>query len=97
MGVAGEVAVPRRWSLADVDGHVRSADEWPVSHLLVFVERDCPTSQGALTALADSAAGLPAVVVVSQGRPQAAHDLVRACRADRLPVLVEPEPHPVSA
>ena len=88
----------REWALADLDGRVRTAAEVRGrAHLLVFVERDCPTSRGALTALADSAAGIGTVTVVSQGRPQAALDLVRACRAGRLRVLVEPEPHPVSA
>ncbi|MBW3657825.1 MAG: thioredoxin [Actinobacteria bacterium] len=86
----------RPWALADLDGRVR--DVLPGTdgpRLVVFVERDCPTSRGALAALAGGPAGR--TTVVSQGRPQAALDLVRRCGAGALGVLVEPEPHPVSA
>lgn len=92
----GSAAADHR--LADVDGHVRRVlADGATAQLLVFVERDCPTSRGALTALAGEEATAAAVTIVSQGRPQAAHDLVRSCRAGALRVLVEPEPHPVSA
>lgn len=81
--------------LATLAGHVapvRPDDAGP--HLVVIVERDCPTSRGALQALA--AADVPATVV-SQGRHEAARDLVRSTGADGLRVLVEPAPHDVSA
>jgi hypothetical protein len=90
-------ATTTTWMLSDLDGRVHEAGELHGrAHLLVFVERDCPTSRGALAALAGSAASLGAVTIVSQGRPQAAHDLVRSCDAAGLHLLIEPEPHPVS-
>lgn len=82
--------------LAGLDGRVatlaeRLGDE---TGLIVVVERDCPTSQGALRALGQAAGR---VVVVSQGLPQAAQDLVADTGAGDLDVLVEPAPHAVSA
>lgn len=87
---------PTRY-LADLHGRVHDASAAGRSHLVVFVERDCPTSRGALSALAQSGLTEAAVTVISQGRPQAAHDLVAATGATAMRVLVEPEPHPLSA
>jgi hypothetical protein len=91
-------AATSTWHLADLDGRVHDASEVAGRrHLLVFVERDCPTSRGSLSALATSDLADAAVVVVSQGRPQAAQELVATTGASSLRVLVEPEPHPLSA
>ena len=81
--------------LAALDGRVATiADLLPgTAGLVVVAERDCPTSRGALRALADAGAHL---VVISQGRIEAAQDLVADTAAHDLPVLVEPAPHPVS-
>lgn len=63
--------------------------------LVVIVERDCPTSQGALRALAASDPGR--VIVVSQGRVEAAAALIAETGTPERHVLVEPAPYPVSA
>lgn len=85
-----------RTPLSGLDGRVRTLAEVAGDEalLVVVVERDCPTSQGALRALA-TAGGR--IAVVSQGRPEAARDLVDDTDSAHLPVLVEPAPHPVSA
>ena len=77
--VAGRVHRP-------VDPHARG----PV--LLVFAERDCPTSTATLAALRDAGGDL---VVVSEGAPEAARELA-GIAGDRT-VLVETAPYPVSA
>lgn len=83
-------------ALAGVDGRVTTLGErmGGSTGLIVVVERDCPTSQGAVRAL--STAG-GRVTVISQGRPEAAQDLMADTGASNLDVLVEPAPHPVSA
>lgn len=82
--------------LALVDGRVATLGERAGAGplLVVVVERDCPTSQGALRALADVDASL---AVVSQGRAEAAGDLLAQTGAGDLATFVEPAPHPVSA
>lgn len=89
------VTAPLTVALADLDGRLRTlgelADDRPL--LVVVAERDCPTSRGAVTALAGTGARL---VVVSQGLAAAAADLVEVCQTGDVPVLVEPAPHPVS-
>ena len=82
--------------LAHVDGSVRPllGDAAPPPTLVVVVERDCPTSQGALRALRDAGGK---VVVLSQGRPEAARALIEETETAGLDVLVEVAPHPVSA
>lgn len=69
--------------------------------LIVVVERDCPTSQGALRALADTDGR---VAVVSQGRIEATQSLLAACGmghggdalAGAVAVLVDTAPYDVS-
>jgi hypothetical protein len=58
----------------------------------VFVERDCPTSAATLRALAGTGARM---AVVSEGRAEAARDLVAATGVSG-PVLVEEAPYEVS-
>src|SRR5688500_3773237 len=80
--------------LTDVHGAVRPLEELRASGpvLLIFVERDCPTSTAALEALRGAAGN---VVVVSEGSPEAARELA-GLAGDRT-VLVETAPYPVSA
>lgn len=91
-----DVQVALHTPLAGIDGRVSTLAErfGNAGGLFVVVERDCPTSQGALRALA-SAGGT--VSIVSQGRPQAAQDLIADTGAQNLDIVVEPAPHPVSA
>jgi hypothetical protein len=85
-----------RLPLAHIDGSVRSlvddAAAGPI--LVVVVERDCPTSQGALRALRDAGG---AVVVLSQGRPEAARALIEETDTAHLEVLIEVAPYAVSS
>lgn len=82
--------------LAGLDGRVHEplalGGDGPT--LLVVVERDCPTSRGALRALADAGAR---TVIISQGRTEAAAALATDTGTRHLDVLVEPAPHPVSS
>lgn len=82
------------FTLTDTSGAVRRLDalhrHGPV--LLLFVERDCPTSTATLSALRDCGGH---VVVVSEGSPEAARELA-SLAGDRT-VLVETAPYPVSA
>jgi hypothetical protein len=82
--------------LTDATGAVHCLDaltaRGPV--LLVFAERDCPTSVAAVRALTRCGGN---VVVICEGTPAAAEDLTAAAGADALPVLVEADPYPVSA
>lgn len=87
--------VDRTW-LADLEGRTHVVGPTGEPQLLVFVERDCPTSRGAVTALAAGTASLGSTTIISQGRPQATHDLVTSTGASDLTVLSEPEPHPLS-
>jgi hypothetical protein len=82
--------------LARIDGAVRTLlDHAAVdSTLVVVVERDCPTSQGALRALRDAGG---AIVVLSQGRPEAARALVEETDTGHLQVFIEVAPYAVSA
>lgn len=82
--------------LAGLDGRVASLSEVGADGptLLAVVEHDCPTSQGALRALADAGGR---VVVLSQGRPEAARRLVAQTRTRHLEVVVEVAPYRVSA
>ena len=81
--------------LARLDGSVGTlgaiAAEGPT--LVVVVERDCPTSRGALEVLAGSGGR---VVVLSQGRIEAARALVEEIDAQALDLFVELGPYPVS-
>ena len=81
--------------LAGLDGTVGTlADaiaEGP--SLVVVAERDCPTSRGAVHALAGVDARL---VVVSQGRFEAARELAEHAGLSDDRVLVEVRPYPVS-
>lgn len=81
--------------LAYLDGSVGPlvADTTEDAKLVVVVERDCPTSQGALRALRTSGASL---VVLHQGRPEAARELVSMTDAAELHVAIEVAPYPVS-
>jgi hypothetical protein len=83
------------FSLPDLEGASRDLDglRGGAGLLLVFAERDCPTSVATLRALAGSGARM---AVVSQGRIEAALDLAAATGV-RCPVLVEDSPYPVSA
>lgn len=89
--LSGVLAVP----LTGLDGRVLEpgtlVEDGPA--LLVVVERDCPTSRGALRALADAGGR---VVVICQGRIEAAQTLADETGIRHLDVLVEPAPHPVS-
>jgi hypothetical protein len=95
MATAPSVARALATPLARLDGRVRTlagvADGRPL--LLVVAERDCPTSRGAVRAIAGAGGH---VVVVSQGLAAAAADLRSVGDAQDLEVLVEPAPHPVS-
>ena len=90
--MSGVLSMP----LAGIDGRVHDAgalvEGGPT--LIVVVERDCPTSRGALRALADAGGH---VVVLCQGRSEAARALADETGTRHLDVLVEPAPHPVSA
>lgn len=81
--------------LARLDGSVGTlgsiAAEGPT--VAVVVERDCPTSRGALEVLATSGGR---VVVLSQGRIEAARALVDETDARGLNLFVETAPYPVS-
>ena len=89
--LSGALSVP----LAGLDGRVLEpgslVEDGPT--LLVVVERDCPTSQGALRALAGAGGR---VVVLCQGRIEAAQALADETGTRHLDVLVEPAPYPVS-
>jgi hypothetical protein len=82
--------------LSRLDGGVTSisalAADGPT--LLVVTEHDCPTSRGALRALAGAGAR---VVVLSQGRPEAAQRLTSETGSRHLDVVVEVAPYGVSA
>ncbi len=89
------VAAPLTDGLADLDGRISTLGEHAAGRplLVIVAERDCPTSRGAVTALAATGAYQ---VIVSQGLAAAAADLVEVCQPGDVPVLVEPAPHPVS-
>ena len=82
--------------LAGLDGRVTTlghrVGQGP--SLVLIVERDCPTSRGALRALAGA---VDRLTVISQGRPEAARELSEETDTGSLDVLVEPAPHPVPA
>lgn len=80
--------------LTDVHGRVHRLDELCASGpvLLLFVERDCPTSTATLEALRGARGN---VVVVSEGSAEAAASL-RPMAGHRA-ILVETAPYPVSA
>ena len=82
--------------LARLDGSVGSVGDVAAAGptLAVVVEHDCPTSQGALRAMADAGGR---IVVLSQGRPEAARNLTAATDTRHLDLLVEVAPYPVSA
>ncbi len=82
-------------TLSRLDGRVSTLADLAGSEplLVAVVERDCPTSRGALRALADVGGR---VAVLSQGRAEAAHDLAATTGTQHLDVLVEPAPHKVS-
>lgn len=61
--------------------------------VLAFVERDCPTCVGTLSALVGTGARF---AVVSEGTAEAAHYLIDRCGLDDVPVLIESAPYPVS-
>ena len=81
--------------LTGLDGRVHEpialVEDGPT--LVVVVERECPTSRGAMRALADADGR---VVVICQGRIEAAQALAGETGIRHLDVLVEPAPHPVS-
>lgn len=82
--------------LTDLDGRARRSDELLGGgpRLLVFVEHECPTSVATLRAIGSTSAS---VVVISEGPLEAARDLrARTGLDDRVPVLVETAPYPVS-
>jgi hypothetical protein len=82
------------FALPDIDGTIRTLDELRGTEpfLVVFAERDCPTSAAVLRALAESEARM---VVVSEGRREAARDLAQSTGVPG-PVLVEDAPYAVS-
>lgn len=94
MQVQSKAAPP--FVLSDVDHRVRHLDDicsqGPA--LLAFVERDCPTSLATLRALAATGARM---VVISEGRAEAARDLAATAGAEHLTMLVETAPYAVSA
>jgi hypothetical protein len=93
--VADDASTALELPLAWADGRVRSlADVAREATLVVVAERDCPTSRGAVRALA-TAGGR--VVILSQGRPEAAAALAAEAGPSPLQVAVEVAPHPVSA
>jgi hypothetical protein len=83
-------------TLSRLDGSVGTVGEAAAAGptLVVVVEYDCPTSQGALRALADTGGRL---LVLSQGRPEAGHRLTGETGTRHLDVMVEVAPYPVSA
>lgn len=93
--VAVDVVTALGTTLSRPDGRVGTvadrAAQGPL--LVVVVEHRCPVCRHALEALHDSGARL---VVISQGRTEAAGHLVAATGLDESDVLVEPDPHPVS-
>lgn len=94
-GVAVDAVTALGTTMSRLDGRVGSlADRAGGGPLLVaVVERRCPTSRAALTALAGTGARWCAV---SQGRPEAAALLRDTCGLGEADLLVEPAPHPVS-
>lgn len=94
-GVAVDAVTALGTSLSRPDGRIATlADAAAAGTLLVVVvEHGSAVCIDALTALRDTGARL---VVVSQGRPEAAAALVARTRLDERQVLVEPSPHPVS-
>lgn len=81
------------FTLSDTLGHIHRSDQLTSDgpRLLIFVERDCPTSTATLRALADVGGNL---TVISEGSPEAAREL--ADLIPGAPVLIEPAPYPVS-
>lgn len=94
-GVAVDAITALGTALSRPDGRITTIADAAGrgSLLIVVVERTCPVSRAVLPVLASSGARL---VVVSQGRPEAARALVTGTGLDEREVLVEPAPHPVS-
>lgn len=82
--------------LSRIDGRVvRLAEVLTAgTTLAVFVERDCPTSRGALRVLSTVSMR---TVVVSQGHLAAAVDLMASTGVEDVQILIEPSPHAISA
>jgi hypothetical protein len=104
-GTGQDVGAALSMPLARPDGSVTTLEALASSSsvLVVVVERDCPTSRGALRALADAGGR---IAVVSQGRAESAHTLVAetGITSERTTgseqqhdVLIELAPYPVSA